>query len=178
MQDAVFTAYTEYTYQQFRDFVVFSMFKGKNSRSRRREMLVLFPLLVIMLLAFDFSIETTLLGIVVAAVFTAFVLVMYLGPRYGYKHSQLVAQGGADYTFRAGDFTVENKRNPVFFGRTDMHYAALHSVYETKDMFYLFITAGQAYLVDKGGLQGGTPDELRERIRGCMSNPKKYVICR
>ncbi|MEL7603255.1 MAG: YcxB family protein [Bacillota bacterium] len=177
MEEAVLTAYTEYTYAQFRDFVVFSMFKGKNSRSRRREMLVLFPLLVVMLLAFDFPIETTLLGIIVAVVFTVFVLVMFLGPRFGYKYSQLVLRGGADYTFRAGDFTVENKCNPVFSGRTDMHYAALHSVYETKDMFYLFITAGQAYLVDKGGLRGGAPEELRERIRGCMPNPKKYVIC-
>lgn len=44
-------------------------------------------------------------------------------------------------------------------------------------MFYLFITAGQAYLVDKGGLRGGAPEELRERIRGRMPNPKKYVIC-
>lgn len=177
MEVPVLTAYTEYTYAQFRDFVVFSMFKGKNSRSRRREMLVLFPLLVVMLLAFDFPIETTMLGIIVAAVFIVFLLIMFLGPRFGYKHSQLVLRGGADFAFRAGDFTVEYKRNPVFSGKTDMHYAALHSVYETTDMFYLFITPGQAYLVDKGYLKGGAPEELRERIRGCMSNPKKYTIC-
>lgn len=143
----------------------------------RRLMLIVFPVLICWLLLLQTSQTDIVLCVILAALYILFLLILFVGPRMGYKQAKKLFEGGADYTFRAGDFTVENKRNPVFFGRTDMHYAALHSVYETKDMFYLFITAGQAYLVDKGGLRGGAPEELRERIRGCMPNPKKYVIC-
>lgn len=69
-------------------------------------------------------------------------------------------QNGERFIFREGDFTILAEQ-PDCAHRVDMHYGCLYRVWETKDMFYLYINPRQAYLVSKAGFLSSAPHHLR-----------------
>ena len=56
-----------------------------------------------------------------------------------------------------------------------MAYTDFFRFKETKKYFFLYVAQNQALIIDKATLDGGTPDELREKLREYKSVSYRYI---
>ena len=144
METSVITAFTEYSFQLYRNFVVFNIFKGKYSKSIRWVFFIVYPLfLCLVFMLTDISIPVG----VWLGVFYLFMLVnLLLSPHVQYNWQKGRLQGGASFTFEPTQMTVEF-HNPLASGTTTIRYEVLYKVYETKGAYYVFLDKRSAYIV-------------------------------
>ena len=60
---------------------------------------------------------------------------------------------------------IVRNTQPEFEQEMRLPYKTLKNVWETKDMFYLFLPKQEIFLVSKNGFVDGTSDKLREFLR-------------
>lgn len=83
---------------------------------------------------------------------------------------------GIEFAFHDDSFlTVQT--GDIAKGTAITRYDALNKVYETKTMFYIYITPMQALLIAKCDITKGTPEELRNILITKLP-AKKYIICK
>ncbi len=140
---------TEYTYPTFRKFSNFASYRRSTGRivfwTAFAVIMVVCAIvgLIASLQTQDYSFAAYLIGFVVF--YTVFLTVL---PRIAYK-GQIAGRGMVDVTtFTEENITVVTKgkvgeMNQTFF------WNALHSAYDTKGFFYIFIARNQGIIVDK-----------------------------
>ncbi len=57
-----------------------------------------------------------------------------------------------------------------------MEYSLFTKVYETSDYFFLYQTNNQVFLVDKSTVEGGSVDDIRNKLSSFVKD--KYYICK
>lgn len=84
--------------------------------------------------------------------------------RKAHANASKLVQNGQRYNFCNSDLAYSSEQqDSMWQGRTA--YSAILNVWETRDMFYLYIAKNQAYLIDKRGFESGSPDELRALLK-------------
>ena len=170
---------SKYTYERYKKYYKFSMFRGKNYKRR----LATFPLVTVLsifiaVLSFVWinnNILTTTFIFVSLIYILIFLLTCFM-PRYYVKRSPILFDSSIKFIFGDECFTA-TQTGGGSNGTNETKYSVLLRVYETEDSFYLYLTPAQAYLLSKDDFVTGTPLELRELLQRNLEG-KKYIICK
>ena len=66
-------------------------------------------------------------------------------------------------------------KNKEYNGSAEIEYSALVKGFETSRYFFLYQTKNQVFMVDKSTVEGGSAEEIRNKLFEFMQN--KLVIC-
>jgi hypothetical protein len=97
-------------------------------------------------------------------------------PKAYVKRSPALFETGIEFVFSDDSFLIV-QTGDLAKGTSTTKYEALNMVYETKTMFYLYITPVQAMLVKKSDITKGTSEQLRNILISKLP-AKKYVLCK
>ena len=157
----------------------FSMFKKGNPKKRMFWRTVLYVLLI-GLLVFDMVLLgarfelTLMISLGVFMLLWGFYL-YYFMPRIRYKGMGKLKGAVNTYIFTDDEVQIDTQ-GLEYTGETRTNYNLFARCFETSKYFFLYQTRNQVVIIDKSTLEGGTAEELRAKLAGCLG--KKYVICR
>ncbi len=177
-------ATTVYDEKTMKDFIGFSLFKGRNYQLRRRVAFWIWPVLMLLLLGLivlelAMRLNADTLDTLIFAFFLCVLTwagLFYLLPAFLFRQSKKLLGTVNTFVFQEDGFLMSSE-SPLFKGDSTWQYSALHKVYETQNYLYLFITGAQAYILQKSGITGGTAEEIRSRMMKRLPSGK-YVVCR
>ena len=109
-----------------------------------------------------------------AALFVYFIVLCVNIPKRAYKRMGRNAGTVGRYTFTDDGMTVAASTDG-YEGETTVSYDHILRVIDTPEYFFLFISGSNAWPVDKSTFEGGTPEQLTEKLR---ANVKKYKVKR
>ena len=98
----------------------------------------------------------------------------FLFPKQRYKAQGKLKDAENTYTFGENSVHIVSQAEQ-YTGEAQVEYGLFIKVYETSEYFFVFQTKSQVFLVDKSTIQGGTAEDIRNRLSGAV---KKYVICK
>ena len=67
-------------------------------------------------------------------------------------------------------------KSKEYNGEVSIEYSFLVKVYETSRHLFLYQTNNQVYIVDKNTIEGGTVEEIRNKLSAFVKD--KYIICK
>ena len=102
-------------------------------------------------------------------------LMYFLMPQLQYNSMSKMKDMSNDYIFRDNDF-VATAESEEYKGDSVIKYTLLEKVMETGEYFLLFENKRQVFLVDKTTVEGGTAEEIRQKLQSVLG--KKYIICK
>jgi hypothetical protein len=175
-QELLIETETSITFELYREYYLFSMFRGRFYKQQPIIMYAVgaFSTIASLLLGFFFgfdfvTITIPILMIVLLSVMTF--LMLYIPKKY-YKTAAKLLGGSNKYKFTEEYFYAESN-SEVNRGVSQIKYEALHKVYETEAMLYIFISNAQAFIVEKKNLK----TEDIKVIRGILKSKlgKMYI---
>lgn len=177
-------ATTMYDEKTMKDFIGFSLFKGRNYKVRRKIAFWIWPVLILLqlgLIALELAMRLNI-DTFDTLIFAFFLCVLtwaglfYLLPAFLFRQSKKLLGTVNTFVFQKDGFLMSSE-SPLFKGDSTWQYSALYKVYETQSYLYLFITGAQAYILQKNGITGGSAEEIRARIERRLP-PGKYIVCK
>ena len=152
------------------------MFKKANPKKRMIFWSVIYGVLVLILLLelICWQAEVIHLLVLMAVVMLLMCYMYFLLPRQLYKAQGKLKDAENTYTFGENSVHIVSQAEQ-YTGEAQVEYGLFIKVYETSEYFFVYQTKSQVYLVDKSTIQGGTAEEIRNRLSGAV---KKYVICK
>jgi hypothetical protein len=174
---------TDNNYQKYKDFIRFSLFRGKYYRFGFPSFiaLVILALAIFVLTVLTIEMDTflTVLFIFLFTVILLFAYLYFVLPVTGYKKARSWAKGiRLIYRFGEDDFTLktDNTENSDFVDDAKLKYNIIFRIYETDKAFYLYLSKAQAFIISKSDIIAGSVDDLRELL---VKNtpPKTYIKC-
>ncbi|HMM05451.1 MAG TPA: YcxB family protein [Clostridiales bacterium] len=176
-------ATTVYDEKILKDFICFSLFRGKRFKTRRVAYAVILPILIAAL-AFDLILSFLwqisdlrwLIVLMLVLLISFGVLIFFIVPASMGKSSRKLLGTRISYIFRDDQFFMEAE-NLDLRNQSVIRYAILHRVYETKDYLYIFPNRSFSYILDLHAIGMNNVQALRETISAHLP-PKKYVICK
>ena len=171
------TAKSKYNYKTIKNYVRAAIFRKTNPL---KKMLIycLVDVLLIAVLCLEmfllgcdlipFALLVASIGMLVLELYFYFVL-----PRIRYH--QMGEQKGChnEFTFTDDSMRISSYDNG-YGGESRIDYKVLSRVIETSKYLYIYQTKAQAVIVDKATIEGGTAEELRQKLQTILG--KKYVI--
>ena len=67
-------------------------------------------------------------------------------------------------------------KSKEYNGEAEIEYSLFVKVYETSKYFFMFQTKNQVLLVDKNTIEGGTVEDIRNKLTTYVKD--KYIICK
>ncbi len=176
-------ATTVYDEKNLKDFICFSIFRGKRFKTRRVVCAITLPILIVV---FAFVLPLSPLQQFPNLLWISSLIMMLLiwyGISAFFSLPAKMRQSGKkllgtriSYIFRDDQFFVESK-NPSYWSHCVMRYSFFDCVYETKDYLYLLPNQNSYYVIDLHTISMNDVQALREAISAHLP-PKKYVICK
>lgn len=147
----------------------------KAIRLRVTYCLVLLLVNIAELIVFGFDSVLIILLVGVLLVIALFVFMYFGSPRI--RYASLANMKDAENAYLFGDdilkvFTKSEEYN----GEAEMEYSLFVKVYETSDYFFLYQANNQVFLVDKSTVEGGSVDDIRNKLSSFVKD--KYYICK
>lgn len=101
---------------------------------------------------------------------------MYWGlPRIQYKAFVKLKDAENDYIF-TNDVLKVTTKGEIYSGEAEIGYSLFTRVYETSKYFFLFQANNQAFLIDKSTIEGGSAEDIREKLSSYVGS--KYTLCK
>lgn len=170
---------SQYSYDDYREYFIFSLFRGKRYSVGIRLFFIGYPVLIalVTLSAIIYGPDSFLIfsDAALILIYAVFLFMIYYLPRKNYKNIGKLFTSGVIFEFRNNDIIAKQSNN-LYDGEGTLKYEALFKVYETKKMFYIFIAPNQAFLINKNGIIDDTPDSLRQILQSKVDK-KKYIKC-
>ncbi len=164
-------------YESIKDFVRFSMFKGKSYKANIKFYLVIMPLFnLLTLLLTLFNHDYYPLFIILFVSTSTLALMYLLMPKYIYKNSPIARDTEDEYIFKEKGVTVIQK-SKVASSDSYMDYSALYKIYETDKYMYFYLSANSSLILKKSNITEQELNIIRDRILSQVS-PKKYIKCK
>ncbi len=166
----------KFDFDSIKAVTLLSTYKKSNPKKtvQIRTILCLVLILVIIIaLGFDFIpiilIVADLL-VIVLDLFMYFVL-----PRIRYKSLAKIKGLENCYLF-SDDIVKVFSKSKEYNGEAEIEYSLFIKVYETSKYFFLYQTNNQVLLVDKSTIEGGSVDDIRNKLSSFVKD--KYFICK
>ena len=154
------------------------MFKKADPKKRMTFWSISF-LVLILIIIFElimWGVKTILL--VVLAVELIWLIIMWLWfvviPKRQYKAMKSMQDALNIYTF-SNDLVRIHTYGKEYHGEVEMEYSLFAKAYETEKHLFLFHTNNQVFVINKDTIEGGTVDDIRDRLTAFISD--KYIIC-
>lgn len=109
-------------------------------------------------------------AVIILALIAGYALDFLLG-RYSYSISKKLFEGTQHYQLFNDHFEGESRGLHTSITKTE--YLGLHQAYETKDMFYLYLTANQAFIIPKHALALADIERFRDILKGKLD--KRFI---
>lgn len=171
---------SDYSYRQYRDFFIFNFFRGKyyqlNMLVDFAGMPVLYAIIKVFLFFRTATFTFGLFDMLYLAFYLLLILYVLLAPRSYYNQSRATAESSIFVDFAEDAFSVTFD-GPLSSGENVYHYAGIHRVYELPDMFYLYVTTSQAYLLNKARLHQEEISDLHALFAEKVG-PAHFIQCR
>jgi len=97
-------------------------------------------------------------------------------PRLSYKKTSIAKDASDNYVFYDDKLLVKSESKGVS-SEGSVEYKVIKKVYETGEMFYVYISQQQAFIVEKATIAGGTADDIRNLlIKSVGQNKYKFKV--
>ncbi len=169
----------KYDFESVKALAHLAMYKKADPKKR----LIFWTIAYAILIAFIvweivvFDMDTTLLVLLACGI--SILLLTYLWyfiiPKIQYKSLAKIRGIENEYVF-CDTFLKVSTKNNEYNGESEIEYSYFVKAYETTKYFFLFQTNNQAFLVDKNTIEGGTAEEIRNKLSGLLKN--KYIVCK
>lgn len=169
----------KYDFESVKALAHLAMYKKADPKKRLKFWTVVYAILfaIVVLEMLAFGMDTVLLCAL--AVEIAFLSLMYgwhfIVPKTQYKALAKLQNSENEYVF-CDTFLKVSTKNNEYSGESVIEYSCFVKAYETTKYFFLFQTNNQAFLVDKNTIEGGTAEEIRNKLSGLLKN--KYIVCK
>lgn len=169
----------KFDFDSIKAVTLLSIYKKSNPKKtvQIRTILCLALILIIVteLIAFGFDFVPIIL-IVADLLVIVFDLFMYFVlPRIRYKSLAKIKDLENCYLFSDDAVKIFSK-SKEYNGEAEIEYSLFIKVYETSKYFFLYQTNNQVLLVDKLTIEGGSVDEIRNKLSSFVKD--KYFICK
>ena len=121
--------------------------------------------------------DTMLIGVLCVAIIL-FLLECYLYfllPKIRYKELAKMKDAENEYIFCDNVLKTFTK-SQEYNGEAEIEYSLFVKVYETSKHLFLYQTNNQVFIVDKNTIEGGTVEEIRNKLSAFVTN--KYIVCK
>ncbi len=135
---------------------------------------ILFMIIILEMIAFGF--DTTLAVLLGVEVFGLLLIYFwyFIIPKIQYKSLAKMQNVENAYVFYDNVLKTFT-RNQEYNGEAEIEYSLFVKVYETTKYLFLYQTNNQVFIVDKSTVEGGTVDEIRNKLSAFVKD--KYFIC-
>lgn len=137
--------------------------------------LILLLLLIAELTVSGFNIIPMILIIADILVIIIDCFVYFILPEIQYRSLAKMKDTENNYIFTENTLKIQTK-SEVHSGESEIEYAMIQKVYETSGYFFIYITGNQVFIVDKSTVEGGSHDDIRNKLGDYLKD--KYIICK
>ncbi len=168
-----------FDFNSIRALTHLSLFKKANPKKRITFWSVAFAILFIIIIfeIIAFGADTILL--VLLGVEIVWLILMYFWyfiiPKMQYKSLAKMKDAENEYIFCDNVLKVFTK-SQEYNGEAEIEYSLFVKVYETTQYLFLYQTNNQVFIVDKSTVEGGTAEDIRNKLSTYVKN--KYIICK
>ena len=132
-------------------------------------------MIVAELVVFEFDVVPIIL-IVVDLLVILIDFFMYFGlPKIQYKALAKMKDAENEYVFCDNVLKTFTK-SQEYNGEAEIEYSLFVKVYETTRYLFLYQTNNQVFIVDKNTIEGGTVEEIRNKLSAFVKD--KYILCK
>ena len=96
-------------------------------------------------------------------------------PKISYKSLAKMKDAENQYIF-CDDVLKTFTKSQEYNGEAEIEYSLFVKVYETSRYLFLYQTNNQVFIVDKNTIEGGTVEEIRNKLSAFATN--KYIVCK
>ncbi len=172
---------TQYTYRKYRQFYLFSKFRGKHYKLWRNILYAFLILGLVFLILFIRSYvlnptESRFIPFLYYPTYFLIIISRFIPPILAYKTQKKIRALSDDYTFYKDEFRVVTN-HPQFSNTKIIKYNFLEKAYETDKTFYLYLTKQTAFPIWKDGI---SPNEI-DALRTCLIShleADKFIMCK
>ena len=137
----------------------------------------LFLFIIIVFEIFAFGMDTMLLVLLSVEILGLLLIYFwyFIIPKIQYKSLAKMQNVENEYVFY-DDVLKTYTRSQEYNGEADIEYSLFVKVYETTKYLFLYQTNNQVFVVDKFTIEGGTIEEIRNKLSSFVKD--KYIICK
>ena len=156
-----------------------SMFKKANPKKRLTVWSVAFAILLVIIILeiIVFGVDSVLfvlLGVEIIGLMLMYFWYFIL-PKIQYKALAKMKNAENEYAF-CDDVLKAITKSEEYNGEAKIEYSLFVKIYETSKYFFLYQTNNQVFIVDKNTIEGGTIEEIRNKLSLYVKD--KYIICK
>ena len=169
----------KYNFDSVKALVHLTMFKKANPKKRMIFWSVAFAMLfgIIILEIAIWGVDLVLL--VLLSVELIWLMVFYFWyfftPKMQYKSLSRMKDIENEYIFCDDELKAFTK-SEEYNGEVAIEYSLFVKAYETSRYLFLYQTNNQVFIVDKNTIEGGSVEEVRNRL--CAFVKDKYILCK
>lgn len=137
---------------------------------------ILFVVLILEIIAFD--VADTILFVLLGVEITVLLLLWFgyfIVPKMQFKSMAKMKNIENQYIFCDNVLKVFTKSQD-YNGEAEIDYSFFVRVYETTKYLFIFQTNNQVFVVDKSTIEGGTAEDIRNKLSSYVKD--KYIICK
>ena len=156
-----------------------TMYKKSDPRKRlifwSTAFAIIFIIIILEIIAFDFD---TILAVVLGVEIFGLLLMYFwyfIIPKIQYKSLAKMQNVENQYIFCDNVLKIFTK-SQEYNGEAEIEYSLFVKVYETSRHLFLYQTNNQVFIVDKKTIEGGTVEEIRNKLSAFA--PNKYIVCK
>ncbi len=154
------------------------MYKKADPKKRMRfwtiSHAILLAIVILEIIVFDTDlILFVLLGIVIMMYLLQCYWYFVL-PKIRYNAMAKMKEAENEYIFCDNIFKAFTKSDE-YIGEAEIEYSLFVRVYETSKYFFLYQTNNQVFIVDKSTIEGGTAEDIRNKLLSYVGG--RYLVC-
>ena len=169
----------KYDFDSVKALTHLTMYKKADPKKRlifwSAAFLILSIIIILEIVAFSMdTILLILLGVNILFLFLIFFW-YFIIPRIQYK--SLVKMQNVENEYMFGDNVLKVfSKSQEYNGEAQIEYSFFVKVYETTKYLFLYKTNNQVFVVDKSTIEGGTVEEIRNKLSDFVKD--KYFLCK
>ena len=137
----------------------------------------LFLFIIIVFEIFAFGMDIRLLVLLSVEILGLLLIYFwyFIFPKIQYKSLAKMQNVENEYVFYDNALKTFT-RSQEYNGEADIEYSLFVKVYETTKYLFLYQTNNQVFIVDKSTIEGGTPEDIRNKLSSYVKD--MYIICK
>ena len=169
----------KFDFESIRALTHLSMFKKANPKNRMifwsAAFAILFIIIILVIIAFGF--DTTLAVLLGVEIFGLLLIYFwyFIIPKIQYKSLAKMQNVENQYIF-CDDVLKTFTKSQEYNGEAEIEYSLFVKLYETSKYLFLYQTNNQVFIVDKSTIEGGTVEEIRNKLSAFVKD--KYILCK
>ena len=168
----------KFDFDSIRALTHLSLFKKANPKKRFLTWSIISAILAVVIIFEMIVFSDAMLIELLCVAGVLFLLECYLYfllPKIRYKALAKMKDAENEYIFCDNVLKTFTK-SQEYNGEAEIEYSLFVKVYETSRYLFLYQTHNQVFIVDKNTIEGGTVEEIRNKLSTFATN--KYIVCK